>query len=399
MKVEKVVITGIGVVSSAGFQLKEFLENLCSGKDMFHEIQGYPIDKLRTKKAAQIIEDLPIMDHWKGYSRAAQMALIAGQHALIDAGIYKTGLDSRIGLSIATMTSGVPEFESNLLSRDINLEDMNEDIRKQFSSYDVVNVLSKELEVYGIRSNMETACSSGTACVGRAYNWIKRGKAKRVLCGSVDSFSYINHVYLSSLRIIAKEKLRPFDDGRTGMLLGEGAAMFMIESLESALSRDANIYAEIEGYGFYFDADDLMHPDVKGIGLQNSIRMAMNEAGAAVEEIVYINAHGTGTLKNDEAEIEAYKSVFKEALKDIYVSSIKGCIGHAGCAAGALELASVLIAMKEKIIPPTTNFRKNMTAMDINFVPTAIYNQNIQYALSNSVGLGGNNSSILVRGY
>lgn len=399
MEKNSVVITGVGVVSSAGFCLSEFFENLCSGKDMFHEIQGYELDKLRTKKAAQIQQEFPGKERWKAYSRTTQMTLIAGEQALISAGIDKEDLLEDMGLSISTMTSGVPEFEKVLLTEDIKCEDISEEIKKQFSSYDVVRTVANELGVHGIRSNMEIACSSGTSSVGRGYNWIKRGKAKRVLCGSADSFNFVNHVYLSSLRIIARDKLTPFDDDRNGMLIGEGSGTFVLETYESAMSRGANIYGVIEGYGFYFDADDLMHPNVKGIGLQNSIRMALEGTEVKVEDIDYINAHGTGTKKNDSAEINAYRSVFKDALSDIYVSSIKGCIGHAGCAAGTLELASVLMAMKERTIPPTTNFKSNADATDINFVPTAIYNQDIKYALSNSVGMGGNNSTVLIRRY
>lgn len=400
MSKRKVIVSGLGVVSSAGMLVNVFFENLCKGIDTTGPIATCNTDCLIRKNAAEIKVPLPVKESWRKYSQATQMALIAVQNALNDAQIKPGDLSIRTGICFSTMCAGMPEVENYLFS--IGSTDVKKIPRKmleQYSHQSVADTLAYEFNLSGICSTIDVACASGTVALGIAYRWVQRGRADVVICGGVDPFSLSNHIYLSSLRIITPDKVRPFDDKRRGTLLGEGAGVLVLESEESALKRKAKIYCQIEGYGFSCDADDLSHPNEYGSGLSRAMEKAISESNIKREYIGYINAHGTGTKKNDTAEIEAIRKTFKNSASSLCISSIKGAIGHTGAAAGAIEAIATIKALYTGRIPPTINFQNNSNANDLNFVPNRSIKSDLRYAMSNSSGMGGSNASIIFGRY
>lgn len=401
-RVKKIVITGMGVASPIGFTINKFFDNLCNGVDASSIISSVDVSQFSRKNAVEIKDTLPIKSEWNKYSRATQLALIAACNAILDSGLSIPSKNEYLdmGISIGTMTSGKPELYNSLMRMDIDndVSSLQYDF-DQYPNQAIANAMTSEFNITGRSNTIGVACASGTISIGSAYKWIKNGRMDKVICGGVDSFNFLDHVSMSSLRVISPNKVKPFDDKRKGYLMGEGAGMLILESEESAIKRGATIYGEIVGYGETFDAADLSHPNTDGAGLSKAMKIAMNEASISPSEVDYINAHGTATKMNDAAEMASINNVFQSNEKRPYVSSIKGSIGHLVAASGAVEAISVVCSINAGKIPPTLNSEISENNRKTNIVFKNFKTDKVDIAISNSIAMGGNNVSIIFRRY
>lgn len=392
-----VVVTGLGVLSALGFGKDEFFKNLCDGKDATARITSVNPEGFRKTNAVEIRQPLPQDERFEGYGRAMKMALLAVKEALDDSAInpnlYKK---DRMGVSIGTMVSGAGEIEKWYCdNKGAKPENEQRDLINQFTLQSMADTIACEYNISGPRNSVMTACASGTVSIGIGYRWIQRGRADAVVCGGVDAFRFITHLGLSIFRAVSHDKVRPFDANRKGTLIGEGAGILILESEESARKRGAKIYCRVLGYGSTCDADDLAHPHADGLGMSCAIEKAIEDSGLDKGSIGYINAHGTGTEKNDIPEAEAIRKVFTNSDKKPCVSSIKGAIGHTSGAAGGIEALATVLSIYHKKAPPTVNVLKLDSKCVIDIVLDNARDMDIKAAISNSFGFGGNNACIL----
>ncbi|HEX8280423.1 MAG TPA: beta-ketoacyl-[acyl-carrier-protein] synthase family protein, partial [Chthoniobacterales bacterium] len=237
------------------------------------------------------------------------------------------------------------------------------------------------------------ACASGTNAIGHAFECVRSGRYQRVLTGGYDALSELVFVGFDSLQAATPDKCRPFDSKRSGLVLGEGAAILALENLEAARARGANILGEIIGYGLSTDNHHLTQPEPSGSGARQAMQRALKRAGIAAESVDYINAHGTATPFNDAAEGKAIHDLFPR----VPVSSTKGMMGHSLGAAGAIEAVISLLALRDQMLPPNINFREADSALDLDVVANEARPAQVRTVLSNSFGFGGTNASILLR--
>ncbi len=251
-------------------------------------------------------------------------------------------------------------------------------------------------ETFGISAPCQiiaNACASGANAIGHAFECVRSGKYQRVLAGGYDALCELVFVGFDSLQAATPEKCRPFDRDRTGMVLGEGAAVFALENMETARARGGKILAELIGYGISTDNHHLTQPNPSGEGARQAMERALQSAGIAANDVDYINAHGTATAFNDAAEGKAISELFD----DVPVSSTKAMMGHSLGAAGAIEAAICLLAIEHQVLPPNLNFRQGDEGLNLNIVANQSRPEKINVALSNSFGFGGTNASILIR--
>jgi 3-oxoacyl-[acyl-carrier-protein] synthase II len=251
-------------------------------------------------------------------------------------------------------------------------------------------------EAFGLSAPCQVianACASGTNAIGHAFDCIRSGRYQRVLTGGYDALSELVFVGFDSLQASTPERCRPFDRERSGLVLGEGAAVLLLENLDSAKARGAKILAEVIGYGLSTDNHHLTQPNPSGIGPRQAMEGALRSAGISAEEIDYINAHGTATPFNDASEGKAIAELFD----GVPVSSTKGMMGHSLGAAGAIEAVISLLALQHQLLPPNINFRQGDADLDLNIVVNNVQNGRVGTVLSNSFGFGGTNASVILR--
>jgi 3-oxoacyl-[acyl-carrier-protein] synthase II len=251
---------------------------------------------------------------------------------------------------------------------------------------------------------MSTACSSATDAIGMAYRLISDGHISAMICGGAEgSITPLTLSGFANMKALSKnnenpsEASKPFDKERDGFILSEGAGMLFLENLESALNRGAEILGEIIGYGITNDAYHITQPHNDSVGAISAIKMAINEAGIKVEDIDYINAHGTSTYFNDMLETQAIKNVFGNHAKDVSISSTKSMTGHLLGAAGAIEAIACMNVINYNKVPPTVNYKTPDPECNLNYTPNIAINRNVEIAMSNSFGFGGHNSVIVLK--
>ena len=258
----------------------------------------------------------------------------------------------------------------------------------------------------GPNFSIVSACATAAHCIGESYSIIKRGLADIMIAGGSDACidpvicaGFGNMKALTRRNDEPEKACRPFDNGRDGFIMAEGAGIVILESLDSALARNARIYGEIIGFGMTSDGHHITAPETEAKGAIRAIKMALEEGGINPEDVDYINAHGTSTPYNDKIETRAIKEVFGSHSKKLAVSSIKSMIGHTLGAAGGLEFASTLLTLKENIIPPTINYEEPDPECDLDYVPNTARKEEVNVAMSNSFGFGGVNAILLARKY
>ena len=402
MKKEKIVVTGIGVISSIGYNKDEFMTGLKNGKSGRNLIQRFDVsnDVYLTKYAACLLDfedKLNEIDE----SKIATIALYSAKEAIEDSQIDLDKVNPfRMGISIGTSHGGnhsVMKFKKQQLE----LVDEPVDHSLLFlSSPTMAGIVSKQLGIQGPNMTISTACSSSTTSIGYAMDMLANNKVDVMLAGGADIFSELSFSGFNCLKLLTDDLCRPLSKGRSGLMLGEGSAMFVLEREQSALKRNARIYAELPGYAIGNEAFHETAPDASGINIYNLMNKALENANVNTDEVDYVNTHGTGTVTNDPTELSAIKRLFNSNMKNMCVSSTKSMIGHALGAAGCLELATTLLAMENDFIPPTINFEEPIEGLeDINVVPNKAIEKGFNVAMYNSFAYAGHIASIVIKKY
>jgi 3-oxoacyl-[acyl-carrier-protein] synthase II len=395
----RVVVTGLGVVSSIGIGVEEFWKNLIAGKSGISEIErfdtsAYPVHKggeVKNFKPEHFIDKRKI----KHMGRASQMAIAAAKLAISDAFLKKKDV-KEAGIFMGTTMGEIGELE------DMNVDWLGKgaDGIKQSSIYlfptNAITVnMALEFKIKGYNFMIPTACAAGNYSVGYAFDLIRNGHLNMALVGGSDSFSRIAFTGFNRLMAMAPEKCQPFDKNRKGMMLGEGAGVLILESLERAEKRKAKIYAEVLGYGLSCDAHHMTQPSEDGI--VRCMEKALKEAGVSKEKVDYISAHGTGTPQNDKIECAALKKVFGGRATKIPCSSIKSMLGHTLGAASALEAVACCMVIDKERLPPTINFENSDDECPIDCVGNSSRSHVSKFVMNNSYAFGGNNCSVLFK--
>ncbi|MCC6176015.1 MAG: beta-ketoacyl-ACP synthase II [Chloroflexi bacterium] len=410
----RVVVTGLGAVTPLGSSAPATWEGFVAGRSGVGPLTLFDASDLGVRFAAEVKDfsaagaaspkDLRQME------RGVQFALVAGREAVADAGLEITDAEAeRIGAIVGTAAGGV----ARLLEQDKVMQERGPDrVAPMFLPYFLPDTASGVLAIaFGLQGpNMavSSACASGTHAVGEAFETIRRDDADVILAGATEASilkpifaGFVNMRALSTRNEAPQQASRPFDKDRDGFVIGEGAAILVVEELEHARARGARIYCEIVGYGSGNDAHHMVQPADQGAGAARVMRMAIEKAGRHAgldpSEVDYINAHGTSTPYNDRFETQAIKDVFGAHARDLVVSSTKSMIGHLFGAAGAVEALASVQAIATGIIPPTINYETPDPECDLDYAPNVARERPIRAAMSNSFGLGGHNSTIVLR--
>ncbi len=396
---KRVVITGLGVISSIGISWEKFWDNLLKGKSGISKVSSFDTSKHFTHNGGEVKnfkpEEFIQEDKINLLSRASQLALAAAKLAIKDTDLSKEKISNiRVSTCIGTTTGSIQVIEE-INDKFVKSKTIDENLICQLPTHTTPAIIAKELNLNSQNFMFSTACAAGNYAIAYGYDLIKLNRADIVFAGGSDSFSRIEFTGFNQLSAVAPEKCQPFDRNRKGMMVAEGAGILILESLENALKRKACIYAEILGYGLSCDALHMTQPSIEGIS--KCIIKAMLEAGINRENVDYICAHGTGTVANDRAECAAINEVLGPRYKKIPVSSIKSMLGHTMGAASALEAITCALVVKNDIIPPTINFETPDPECDIDCVPNHSRNHTVNIALNNSYAFGGNNACLVLK--
>ena len=405
----RVVITGLGAITPIGNNVEEFWKGIKEGKCGIDEITHFDTTNYKVKLAAEVKNYNPeeYFDRRsaKRLDKFSQFAIIAAKEAWNDSKLDKEKEDmERIGVILGSGIGGLETMEKEMS----NLHEKGPDrVSPMFIPMNIANMaagnVAIELGTKGESIAMVTACASGTHCIGESFRMIKNGYQDIVISGGTEStITPIGIAGFTNIKALSQstDKNRasiPFDKERSGFVMGEGAGIVILEELEHAKARGAKIYAEVVGYGATSDAYHITSPAPEGEGGARAMKIAMEEAGAKPEDITYINAHGTSTHLNDSCETMAIKTALGEASKKVMVSSTKGHTGHLLGAAGGVEAVVCAKAVEEGFVPATINYQVPDEECDLDIVPNEGRKVDIKYAMSNSLGFGGHNASILLK--
>lgn len=406
---KRVVVTGIGAITPLGNNVTDTWESMKNGKNGIASITHFNTDKLKAKLGAEVKnfnpkEYMEINDTFRT-DRYTQFAVAAAQQAVDESGIAGTVEPERFAVQFGTGIGGISTFETEHTKL---LEKGPRRVSSLFIPMMIGNMAAGMIAIrHDCRGSAQpsvTACASGSNAIGEAMRLIRHGYADAVITGGAEAaicpsaIAGFSNMQALSVSENPDEASLPFDKRRGGFVIGEGAAALVLEEYEHAKARGAKIYGEICGYGVSCDAYHITapHPEARG-GAQAMID-AMKEAGYTMNDIVYINAHGTGTPMNDLIETAAIKKALgEEKAKEAYISSTKSMMGHTLGAAGAIEAMACLLTLNEGVIPPTINLNEQDEACDLNYVPNHAVNAELTLALSNSLGFGGHNACLAFR--
>ena len=401
----RVVITGDGSISPLGFNSKSLWENLINGQSGVDYIQQFDTENFSVKIAGEVKDFDPneFFDSKdvKRLDRFTMFGLIAAKQA-IEKSNYSS---SDAGVIVGTGVGGMHTLEEEH-SKYINKGQRG--VSPFYVPKMIPNIAGGQIAIKnnltGLNFSMSTACSSATDAIGMAYRLISDGHISAMICGGAEgSITPLTLSGFANMKALSKnndnpsEASKPFDKERDGFILSEGAGMLFLENLESALNRGAEILGEIIGYGITNDAYHITQPHNDSIGAISAIEMAINEADIKVEDIDYINAHGTSTYFNDMLETQAIKNVLGNHAKDVSISSTKSMTGHLLGAAGAIEAIACINAINYNKVPPTVNFKTPDPECNLNYTPNVAIDRKVEIAMSNSFGFGGHNSVIILK--
>ncbi len=409
MEKRRVVVTGIGAVTPVGNTAQETWESLRAGKSGIAPITFFDTEKFKAKLAAEVKgfepKDYLEVNDLLRTDRYAQFAVAAAQQAVEESGVEGTVAPERFAVLFGTGIGGIGTFEKE---HEKLLEKGPRRVSPLFVPMMISNMAAGMIalrhDCRGAAMPAVTACASGSNAIGEAMRMIRHGYADAVITGGTEAAvcpsaiaGFVNMQALSTAENPEEASL-PFDRRRGGFVIGEGAAALVLEEYEHAKARGAKIYGEVCGYGSTCDAYHITAPHPEARGGAQAMKDAMDEAGYTDQDVVYVNAHGTGTPMNDVIETVAIKKALgAEAAAKAYVSSTKSMTGHMLGAAGAVEALACLFALQEGIIPPTINLKEQDEACDLNCVPQTAVQAEITLALSNSLGFGGHNACLAFR--
>lgn len=396
-----IVITGIGVVSPIGEGKEEFVNNLLAGKNGRKLIERFDVSDpaYRSKHGATI--DSKYTDVKHDPTRIANLTLVAAREAIEDSNISIGDYNPfRVGLSIGT-SHGSNHTLIKYVRQKRELTSDYPDYSLLMNTFpSVTGKVAAELGIQGPVYTFTTACSSGTVSVGNAMELLREQEVDVMIAGGTDIFSELTFAGFNALKSLTPDVVRPLSATRQGLLLGEGAAIFVLERKQDAQRRGARIYAELPGYAIMNEAYHETAPDPSGENAYQVMLQAIRDAGISPDELDYINLHGTGTPANDIMELKAVKKLLNDNIRRIKVSSTKSMIGHALGAAGSLELAATILCMKRGYVPPTINFEQPIPEMEeIDVVPHHAAKMEVRYALSNSFAFAGHLASIVIKNH
>ena len=406
----RIVITGLGAVTPLGIGTDKYWNGLMTGRSGVNLVENFDCSAISTRIAAQVKgfdpENYLERKEAKRMDRFAQFAAAASQMAVSDANLpINDQTRARVGVFIGSGIGGIQTFEDQ--HRKL-IEGGLGRVSPFFIPMMIANMgtgnVAKLLGAQGPSETAVTACATSTNSIGDAYTVIKRGEAAAIVAGGAEAAvtpismaGFSNMKAMSTRNDDPEHASRPFDTGRDGFILGEGSGILILEELEFAKARGANIYAEIIGYGMSNDAYDMVHPAPEGAGAARAMHAALQSACLPATEVGYINAHGTSTPAGDVLEVQAIKSVFGDHARRLAVSSTKSMTGHLLGAAGAIEAIAVTLALQKGLLPPTMNLVNPDPECDLDFVPHKPREQQVEIALSNSFGFGGHNATLVFK--
>lgn len=411
MEKRRVVITGLGLVSPVGNTVEEAWNSVVTGKSGIKPMTRLNPDDYPAKVAAEIRDFDPEQfvekKEARKMDRFTQFAVAAAKMAVADAKLEITEENApRIGVWVGSGIGGMETFENQYK---IFLERGYRRVSPFFVPMMIPDMAAGQVSIYlgakGVNSCTVTACATGTNSIGDAFKVIQRGDADAMISGGTEApitqmsvAGFCANTALSNNPDPATAS-RPFDSGRDGFVIGEGAGIVVLEELEHAKARGAHIYAEIVGYGSTGDAHHITAPAPDGEGGARAMKMAIDDAGLDPSEIDYINAHGTSTPYNDKFETAAIKTVFGDHAKKLAISSTKSMTGHLLGAAGGVEAIFTALAIQHDLIPPTINLQNPDPECDLDYVPNEARKADVRAAMSNSLGFGGHNATIVLKQY
>ncbi len=415
MELKRVVVTGLGAISSLGKSVAEYWQGLSDGANGCDFIKQFDAAKFKTRFACEVkdFDATTYLDRKEArkIDRFTQFALIAADEAVKDAGINKENVDvDRVGVIFASGIGGLITFQEEVVN--FASGDGTPRFNPFFIPKMILDIAAGQISMrHGFRGPnyaVVSACASSTNAIIDAFDTIRLDKADLIVTGGSEAVVSAAGVggfnamkALSERNDDPKSASRPFDKDRDGFVMGEGAGAIILESLEHALARGAKIYCEIAGGGATADAHHITAPHPEGLGAQNVMKVALKDAGMQPEDIAYINVHGTSTPLGDIAETKAILNVFGKHAYDLNISSTKSMTGHCLGAAGVLEALACILAVTKDIIPPTINHFNDDPELDpkLNFTFNKAQHRTVNAALSNTFGFGGHNASVIVKKY
>ncbi len=409
MSKNRVVITGLGVVSPIGNSLQSYWDSLIQSKSGISYIEGFDTSAFSTRIGGQIrnfdAEQYLDKKEARRTTRFIIYAVAAATQAVKDSGLLIEPIAEEVGVEIGSGIGGIEILEEMTIA-------LHEKGPSKISPFTVPmmipdmasGLVSIKLGAKGPNSCTVTACASSTNSIGNAYKTIQRGEAIAMITGGAECAitplglgSFCAARSLTSQNDEPLKASRPFDNNRDGFVMGDGAGILVLEEYEHAKKRGAKIYAEVVGFGCAGDAYHITAPAPEGEGASRAIKKALLDAQLSINEIDYINAHGTSTKLNDKNETAAIKTVFGDHAKNLLISSTKSMTGHLLGAAGAIELIACAKAIETSIIPPTINQESPDPDCDLNYIPNHAINHTVNVAMSNSFGFGGHNAVLIIK--
>lgn len=399
----RVVVTGLGVVTSVGAGREEFWESLLAGRCGISVVESFDTSAFGVHRGGEVknfdaARHLRRLDSTR-IGRASQFAAVAARMALADAKVEPDSLDPlRAGVSMGT-TSGEPleveRFNDSHVAKE--LDRVGPEFIGRYPCHLISANVAEELGFAGVNMMIPTACAAGNYAVAHAFDVLRAGRADLMLAGGSDAFSRITYTGFARLGAVAPEICQPFDRNRKGMIPGEGAGVLVLEPLKRATARGARIYAEVAGYGLSCDAHHMTAAHPEGDGAARAMTRALEESGMRPEDVSYVSAHGTGTPTNDRLETIAVKRLFQEHAYRVPVSSVKSMLGHTMGAASAIEAAVCALAVHTDWIPPTINLEEPDPECDLDYVPNRAREHRVNVAMNNAYAFGGNNASLVLK--
>jgi len=397
----RVVITGIGVVSPIGCTVDRFWSALVDARSGIGPISVAPTDRLTARIAAQVLDFDP-SQHFDPkranlLDRFSQFAVVAARAAVRDAQLE---ISEELAFEAATIVGNAAGGQNSVDESYFKLYGQNSPrvhplTIPRWMVNAAVSQVSMDLGLKGPTYTIASACASGTHAIGQAFHMVRGGQARIALAGGTEACLTVGTIKCwEALRVLSSDTCRPFSKTRSGLVLGEGAAMLVLEARERALTRGAPVYAEVLGFGMSADAVDITAIDPDGAA--RAMRAALADAKANPEDVDYVNAHGTGTDLNDRIETTALRKAFGPSADRLAVSSSKGVLGHSLGAAGALELAATALAIRQQTIPPTANFEETDPDCNLDFVPNVARDAPVRTAMSSSFAFGGLNAVLVL---
>lgn len=396
---QRIVVTGLGIISVIGQDVLTFFANACQGKVAIDKVEGIDVSRMNSDRGAEI-KDFNVEAHFPGrpdiaaLGRAKQLALAAARQCITDAEFPVADHPFEVGVALGYTQSESKTME--VVADRITLGTLDAPSIVDFADYAPQSVSQQIAREFGLSGPLVTignACSASNFAIGVALDALRSGEAVAMLAGGADAFSRYGYAGFSRLGAISPDVPRPFSASRQGMVPGEGAAMLFLETLASAQARGAAIYAEVIGYGESCDAHHITQPDPGGIA--QAARAALESAGIDADEVSFVSAHGTGTQASDKAEAAAFAALFGERMPP--VSSVKSMVGHAMGASSSMECVAALCSIREQVLTPTMGFLGRDEQCPLDCVPNQSRPARVHTVLKTASAFGGNNAAVLFR--